>query len=51
MRTPCALIGVDALPRRPRPSNAPGWLRPSCLASTNHSVLGPSAASGLLDQT
>jgi hypothetical protein len=48
--TSWALIGLEALPRRPRPSNGPATFRPAVSAGTSQMVLAPSAASGRLDQ-
>ena len=46
-----ALMGLEALPRNPRPLNAPATDSPAALAGTNQIVLAPSAASGRLDHT
>ena len=49
--TPSATMGVESLPRRPRPSKLPLEPSPFASAGTSHSVLAPSAAIGWLDQT
>src|SRR5580765_1037533 len=48
---PLAVTGVEPVPRSPRPSKPDDWLIPSVLLGTYHRVIGPSAASGLLDHT
>ena len=51
--TPAAVIGAEALPRSPSPSNVPATASPSAPAGTSHSVIGPaaSALTGRLDHT
>src|SRR5688572_29834443 len=46
-----AVIGLDALPRRPSPSNGALTFRQGAPLGCNHSVDGPSPASGLLVHT
>src|SRR5881392_966266 len=48
---PTAVIGLDALPRRPSPSNVALTFKPGAPLGTSHSVEGASPASGLLVQT
>ncbi len=48
---PSAVTGTESLPRSPMPSNAAPVRRPSVSRGTSQIVLGPSAATGRLDQT
>jgi hypothetical protein len=43
--------GLDEFPRSPRPSNGAVVRRPGEPAGTSHSVIGPAAVTGRLDQT
>src|SRR5205814_4802893 len=48
---PLAVIGLDALPRRPRPSNGALTVKPGAPLGTSHKVDGPSPSIGLLVHT